>query len=445
MTLEERLNEQPYQGYAYAYPHKMAYRKLEPEIPLEPLWAREDREALFLYVHIPFCEVRCGFCNLFTTTNANSGYVEAYLEALGRQMKTVGELLGAHRFARAAFGGGTPTFLSEQELERLFALVDTHLSGPKVGASVSFEMSPATVTPEKLRLLIERRVTRASIGVQSFVDGEVRAIGRPQDPREVTLALDRIRGAGFRVFNLDLIYGAANQTPASWRYSLEQAFRYRPEEIYLYPLYVRPLTGLDRLHREPSDLRLQLYREGREFLLANGYRQISMRLFRRAGTQTELSEGPIYCCQEDGMLGFGAGARSYTQSLHYSSEYAVGRDGVRGIIEEFNGRTAAQFASADYGCFLDREEQQRRYVIKSLLRCDGLDLDVYRERFQTEALTDFPCLKDLKELGLAVLTEGEEVGKKLILTEAGLERSDTIGPWLFSAEMQSRMEDFDLV
>jgi len=69
VTLAERLQLQPFQGYAYSYPHKMAYRRFDPVLPLQPLWEREDRDSLFLYVHIPFCEMRCGFCNLFTTTS----------------------------------------------------------------------------------------------------------------------------------------------------------------------------------------------------------------------------------------------------------------------------------------------------------------------------------------------------------------------------------------
>ncbi len=440
MTLAERLQLQPYQGYAYAYPHKMAYRRLEPSVPLAPVWAEEDREALFLYVHVPFCEMRCGFCNLFTTTNPAPSHVETYLAAIGRQMQTMGEILGPHRFARVAFGGGTPTYLSEHELERLFALIDVHLGGIFPGTPVSFEMSPATVSAAKMKLLVELGVTRASIGVQSFLPEEVRAIARPQDPTTVARALECMRSAGFQILNVDLIYGAPNQALESWRLSLKEALQYRPEEIYLYPLYVRPLTGLDRLQREPSDLRLELYREGREFLLSNGYRQVSMRLFRREGTSVEPPEGPVYCCQEDGMLGIGPGARSYTRSLHYSSEYAVGRSGINEIIADFTNRSAGQFAVADYGCVVNLEEQKRRYLIKSLLRADGIDFAAYFERFEAELWGDFPMLSELVEHGLA-----EQYDARCILTPAGLERSDTIGPWLFSAEMQVRMDDYELV
>lgn len=440
MTLAERLAQDAFQGYAYAYPHKMAYAPLEPPRPLDTLWAGEDQDALFLYVHLPFCEMRCGFCNLFTTTGARADRVESYLGALERQMRVVGNALGPHHFARAAFGGGTPTFLSERELERLFAAVRQHLGTFAKGMPVSFEMSPATVTESKLRLLRAQGVTRASIGVQSFLLEETKALGRPQKRETVIEALTLMRGAGFPLLNIDLIYGIPNQTPRSWEESLREALRFDPEELYLYPLYVRPLTGLEKLQRHPSDSRLELYRQGRDLLLAQGYEQISMRLFRRAGVSAGVSDGPLYCCQEDGMVGFGAGARSYTRALHYSTEYAVGRSGVQEIIDDFIESSDSSFAVANYGCTLSEEEQRRRYVIKSLLRRDGLDLEAYQAAFGTGALTDFPQLHELSEHGLAELH-----GPRLSLTATGLERSDTIGPWLFSADMRQRMEQFELV
>ena len=111
-TLSERLSDDPFQGYAYAYPHKTAYRHFPQPIPLKSIWQDEPRDALFLYAHLPFCEMRCGFCNLFTTTNPAVGLVPHYLTALEIQLSSTVEALGDHRFARGAIGGGTPTFIS---------------------------------------------------------------------------------------------------------------------------------------------------------------------------------------------------------------------------------------------------------------------------------------------------------------------------------------------
>jgi oxygen-independent coproporphyrinogen-3 oxidase len=426
-----------FQGYAYAYPHKTAYRPLAPPVPLREGWAAEDKDALFLYAHVPFCEMRCGFCNLFTTAHPEDGLVAGYLSALERQAAAVSAALGkGARFARVAVGGGTPTFLEPAELEWLFRILHGAFA-IAAGAPIAVELSPQTVTRERLAVLRQWGVTRVSLGVQSFVETETRALGRAQRPEEARRALAQLREAEFPVLNLDLIYGLEGQTAASWRESLAAALEHSPEEIYLYPLYVRSLTGLGSHGKAPSDERLALYRQGRAALLARGYRQVSMRLFR-APHHAEPG-GPEYCCQEDGMVGVGAGARSYTAALHYSSEWAVSRPGVRAILDDYLRRGAAQFEVADYGCALNPAEQRRRYVIKSLLRADGLDDAAYTGWFGSVVDEDFPQLAELDQLGAA-----EWSGGVRRLTAQGLEWSDVIGPWLFSAKMAARMESFAL-
>jgi oxygen-independent coproporphyrinogen III oxidase len=289
-----------------------------------------------------------------------------------------------------------------------------------------------------LALLKQRGVTRASLGVQSFIESETRTLGRPQKPAIVHQALERLVSAGFPVLNIDLIYGAQGQTVSSWLESLRSAMIYAPEEVFLYPLYVRPLTGLGRIGRDPSDTRLALYQAGRDFLLAHGYRQISMRLFRRQDAEIDGSDP--YCCQEDGMVGLGAGARSYTREVHYCTEYAVGRSGIMDIIRDYMGRSAQEHSAAIYGCRLTLAEQRRRYVIKSLLRVDGLCSRAYGAWFGTALDTDFPQLTELLDHGLAVRSVEGVIG----LTPSGFERADTIGPWLYSEAVVDEMQSYDL-
>ena len=429
------LSGGPYASYTYAYPHKTAYRTLSPAVPLHEAWANEDRSALFLYLHIPFCEMRCGFCNLFTVANAPVPLEQTYLNALERQAEVVKDALGDATFSRIALGGGTPTYLTAPDLERVFDLLSTTFGATPAALPTSVESSPATATPERLLVLRERGVSRVSIGVQSFVETEVRSVGRAQRNAEVALALDSIRAAGIPELNIDLIYGLAHQTPESWLFSLQEALRWSPEELFLYPLYVRPLTGIGRLGRSWDDERLELYRLGRDFLLAAGYLQTSMRRFQQANLP--VGSEPEYICQQDGMVGLGCGARSYTRSLHYSSEYAVGAVGVREILQDFVARPTESFASASHGLHLSLNEQRRRYLLQSLLHIGGLNLEGYRALFGGDVLADFPALAQLPDVGLARLEGGV-----LRLTPAGLERSDAIGPWLYSPEVQALSEDY---
>lgn len=434
-SLAQRLSQEGYDGYAYAYPHKTAYRPLDPPVPLAEAWKTEDKRRILLYVHLPFCEMRCGFCNLFTTVQPGVSLVDQTLAAIHRQSEIVAREIQAEGVAQAAFGGGTPSFLTESQLEALFRKLDQDWPIPWDRIPISFEVSPGTVTASKLALLRSRGVDRISLGVQSFVPEDLVALKRPQPKGELAMACELIRNAGFKVFNIDLIYGATGQDATRWQSSLEQALAWRPEEIYLYPLYVGKLTHLDRSGRRPGDDRRERYRQARDFLVGSGYRQISMRLFRRS----EVRRDSEHCCQEDGMVGLGPGARSYTRGLHYSTEYAVGQGGVRLIIENFNQRTQADFAEADYGAVLDQTEQKRRFVIKSLLRSEGVSPASYRRLFGSYLDADFPELGELSRMELA-----ENDGHTWRLTSSGLEASDTIGPWLYSPETEERMAAYQL-
>ncbi|MFC9998771.1 STM4012 family radical SAM protein [Nocardia sp. NPDC127526] len=436
----------PYQSYVYAYPHKTAYRPLHPRPALAELWKGEPRQALSLYLHIPFCEVRCGFCNLFTRVGAPDGLTGRYLDALTRQAVAVREALGDEepvRFANAAFGGGTPTFLEAGELERLCDTAELVMGADLRAIPLSVEASPATATADRLAVLAERGATRVSLGVQSFIDEEARAAVRPQRRADVEAALGRIRAAGIPILNIDLIYGIDGQSSSSWRQSLDAALAWRPEEIYLYPLYVRPLTGLDR-HADPAvserdwdAQRLRLYGEGRDHLLARGYEQVSMRMFRRLDAPPQ---GPDdYACQTDGMIGLGCGARSYTSGLHYSFDYAVSMREVRAIIDDYAATT--DFSRATVGHAIDEDEARRRFLLQSLLQAAGFAAADYRERFGADPHQDFPGeLRTLAERGWLA----DPAAAHLRLTPAGLSYSDAIGPEFFSPAVRSAMSAYEL-
>lgn len=439
----------PYRSYVYAYPHKTAYRPLPGPAPtLAGLWRNEPKDALSLYAHIPFCEVRCGFCNLFTRIGAPDELTTRYLDALDRQATAVREALGDGepvRFATAAFGGGTPTFLTAAELERLCDIAEKRMGVDLRAVPLSVETSPSTATADRLALLAERGATRLSIGVQSFVEAEARAAVRPQRRADVEAALGRIRDTGVPVLNIDLIYGIDGQTEDSWRSSLDAALAWRPEELYLYPLYVRPLTGLGRISpaerlradREWDELRLRLYRYGRDHLLGQGYEQVSMRMFRRADA---VPLGPDdHACQTDGMIGLGCGARSYTSALHYSFDYAVDMREIRSIIDTYT--ETEDFSRAEVGRAVDEDEARRRHLLQSLLQAGGMPLAGYEERFGSSPFADFSEeLGRFEDLGWL---DGDAPSGLLRLSPEGLAHSDGLGPELFSPSVRAAMAAYE--
>lgn len=427
----EQLGGEPYRAYVYGYPHKTAYRPFARERRLAELFAGEPTDALFLYLHVPFCERRCGYCNLFARAGLRAGEGEAYLAALRRQARAVRRALPAARFARLAVGGGTPSALGAAGLDALLALAEEELGAACAAVPASVELSPAGAAPALLDVLERRGAARVSLGVQSFAEAELRAIGRPRPAGEAEAALERLRARRFPVLSVDLMYGIPGQDERSFAASLAAALAAEPEEVFLYPLYVRAGTPLHG-RAAPGSARRALYRLGRDLLAARGYRQRSMRQFTRPAA---LHEPGDYRYQDDGMIGLGCGARSYTSRVHWSEPYAVDPRGVAAILSGWMARTEEDFLRVRHGFELDEDDARRRWVLLGLL-AEGVDRARYRARFGGEPERHLPELDRLSGLGLTV-----REGELLRLSALGLELSDAVGPALFSPRVRALMAE----
>ncbi|MCI5058713.1 MAG: STM4012 family radical SAM protein [Flavobacteriales bacterium] len=420
-----------YQQYAYSYPHKHAYRKLAQPINLQEVWKNEDNANLFAYMHIPFCSVRCGFCNLFTISNPKDG-TDRFLEALNKEALTYRDLLPDLQFEEYAIGGGTPTFLDEKAFESMLSIFAENLKVNTKDKYGSIEASPNTINAEKIALIETFGIDRISMGVQSWIEEETKLLGRPQQLSKVKFAVENIAKSKVPEFNLDLIYGIHQQTEQTWIYSLERTLNYRPTEIYLYPLYTRPLTGLEKMQNQGDDIRLKLYRIGRDFLLENGYHQVSMRCFRRTDKPLHKNN---YKSSIHGMVGIGSGARSYTKNLHYSTNYAVSRKATKEIIHAYG---EASFEQVRYGIFLDLEERVRRFIIKSLIDGGSLDMQLFETEFNFNVI-ELDIINQLFEQNWIM-----ENGGIIQLTNEGMEKEDLIGPMLFTPKVKELMKKFQL-
>ena len=426
-----------FQSYLYSYPHKTAYRTFEEKLDLKELWAAEKKHALYLYTHIPFCRMKCSFCNLFTVSHPKEDLVSLYLKKIQLEAEVVRDALGDFNFAGYAIGGGTPSHLEVSQLEQLFNVYTDTLGLDLKNTPGSFEISPDTINDEKLNFLSQHGVQRLSIGIQSFIESEARSVGRVQPETLMEPLLEKISSYQFPVFNLDLIYGIPGQTPETWLASLQKAVQFQPTEIFLYPLYVRPLTSIFKKHIsiQNEDIRSTLYRIGRDFLQENGYVQDSMRLFRKP--VDGLRESSEYSCQEDGMIGLGTNARSYTTDVHYSTEYAVSKPNVAAIIDDYVAKERADFMTVNYGIRLSEDDRKRRYLIKSLLKAQGLDGAHYQSIYGTDVYTEFPELQILLEMNLA-----QENAGRMQLQGEGMAYSDLIGHWFISPAVKNKMQEY---
>jgi oxygen-independent coproporphyrinogen-3 oxidase len=212
--------------------------------------AGADRRDLGVYIHVPFCAVRCGYCDFTTYTAAELGggaTQAAYAATAAREVALAARVLGraglpARPVSTVFFGGGTPTLLPPGDLLALLGAVE-RTWGLAVGAEVTTEANPDSVTPGALRALADGGVTRVSFGMQSAVPHVLATLDRTHDPARLPAVVGWAREAGLAV-SVDLIYGTPGETPADWSASLEAALALEPDHVSAYALVVEPGTRL---------------------------------------------------------------------------------------------------------------------------------------------------------------------------------------------------------
>jgi putative oxygen-independent coproporphyrinogen III oxidase len=265
-----------------------------------------------LYVHVPFCLTRCGYCD-FNAYAGLSHLGPAYAEALRREADLHAEAWAGVRFVSIFLGGGTPTTLLP---ETIAALIRSFRERFDIApdAEVTSEANPDTVDRSYLERLRAAGITRLSMGVQSFDPAVLVSLERVHSADSARRAYADARAAGFEDVNLDFIYGSRGETPASWRRTLEEAVTLGPDHVSCYALTIEPGTPLGQkvatgrnLAPDP-DLQADLYEAACERLGAAGYEHYEVSNWARPGHDCLHNlgywEGRPY-------LGLGAGAHSY--------------------------------------------------------------------------------------------------------------------------------------
>ena len=199
-------------------------------------------DPLGLYIHIPFCEKKCPYCD-FNTYAGLHGLFQATVDALCREMEQWRAQLGPRPLTSVFLGGGTPTVLNDHQLAQLFEAVHRCFT-LKPACEITCEANPGTVDRPKFKTLRSLGVNRLSIGVQSFQPQELKFLGRIHDVDDVVRAFHAARDADFTNINLDFIFGLPEQSLANWQATVEQALMLGPEHLSLYSLIVEPDTPL---------------------------------------------------------------------------------------------------------------------------------------------------------------------------------------------------------
>jgi len=280
----------------------------------------DDGSALGLYIHIPFCQAKCLYCD-FNSYPGLDDLFDDYAAALTREMEQAVQA----RVATIYLGGGTPTVLPLSHLARILEAARRTFA-VDAGAEISLEANPGTVDAAKLDGLLALGVNRLSLGIQSFDDRELQLLGRIHSAAQATAAFRAARQVGFRNVNLDLLYGLPRQPLAAWQASLERALDLQPDHLSLYALTVEagtPLAGAIACGELPApdpDLAADMYELAQEVLAAAGFVHYEISNWAR-GSEFRCRHNLTYWRNEP-YLGFGAGAHSWLDGRRWSSTSA---------------------------------------------------------------------------------------------------------------------------
>jgi oxygen-independent coproporphyrinogen-3 oxidase len=332
-----------------------------------------------LYVHIPFCKSKC------------ESRFDDYLDALRLEMLQY----RGHRVGTVFIGGGTPSLLQPRQLRTLLIDIRENFNCRSV-VEFSIESNPESLTDEKLHIMRSNGVNRLSIGLQSMNDRNLRFLGRVHSVFDSCTAMAGARRLGFSNINIDMIYGLPGQTILEWQLELQQALRFNPEHISIYPLTIEDgtvfaLAGV----KVDNDAQAEIYEWTMDFMQAHGYEQYEISNWSKTGYRCR--HNLIYWSNKE-YIGIGAGAASYFTGVRrtntgivdgYISAITLGKDASneREVIGESTfaaEEMILKLRTAD-GVML-RHDIKRRYgaVIKSLtdrklLSCGGSVLRLTRQ------------------------------------------------------------------
>lgn len=276
-----------------------------------------------LYVHIPFCLKKCYYCD-FACYAGQERHLDAYLEALETELAAYPAGLPVRTIY---LGGGTPSILSARQLERLTRAIESHFS-VLPGSERTMEVNPGTGGPDLWHAAKELGFTRLSLGVQSFDDALLRAIGRDHAVADVYRTYTAMRQAGIDNLSLDLIYALPGQSMAQWEATLDAALALDPEHFSVYGLILEETTVFGAWHRKgklglaPEELEVAMGDRLIARMAEAGYARYEISSWAKPGRQAVHNR--LYW-RNEAYLGLGTGAHSYWQGRRYENP--------RGLLE----------------------------------------------------------------------------------------------------------------
>ena len=365
-----------------------------------------------IYIHIPFCKRRCIYCDFFSTTQSDQK--STYVRALCEELRIRKDYLQKEDIETIYLGGGTPSQLSQKELESIFTTI-YNIYKVKEDAEITLEANPDDLTPEYVTMLRQLPINRISMGIQTFQENTLKLLHRRHTAQQAVEAFYRCREAGFQNISIDLMYGLPGETLETWIHDLKQAIDLHPEHISAYHLIYEEGTVLWKLREEcqvkeaDEDLSVSLFSTLIDMLTQAGYQHYEISNFCLPGLHSQHNSS--YWTGKN-YLGCGPSAHSYNG---FSRQW-----NVASLDKYMTGISSGQpdFELEE----LDLYTRYNDFVITSIRTCWGMPLS----RLQTEYGEELYhyCLRMAKpHLEQGVLQLQDEVLK---LTSKGIFVSDGI-------------------
>ncbi|HHX01471.1 MAG TPA: oxygen-independent coproporphyrinogen III oxidase [Firmicutes bacterium] len=329
---------------------------------------------LGVYVHIPFCARKCSYCD-FHSVVAEGSMIEQYLQALANEIDHWARRVDGSVCTTLYLGGGTPTVLTSDQLNRLLTSLVTAFDF-QPGFEFTVEANPGTLTPDKAQVLTEAGVNRISLGAQAYDNQLLRRIGRIHTADQIYTSVDLVRKSGIDNINLDLIEGLPGQTLRQWQATLKEAVQLEPAHISCYSLILEENTPFYQEYQAgklslPSEAAAaDMFACTQDYLPQMGYHHYEISNYAKPGRKAQHN---LIYWQTYPYLGLGSGAHGYYNQIRYSNT-----DDLDQYIRSWL-RHQPDWATWEP---VDKDQAMDEMMFLGLRLVDGVDLNLFHQRFQ---------------------------------------------------------------
>ena len=381
---------------------------------------------LGVYIHIPFCASKCGYCDFYSLSGCDH-MMPDYQDALIDHIEESAQSLKSYEVDSVYFGGGTPSFYGADRIVEIFNTLKLN-GNVRLDSEVTVECNPDSTSLNALKLLREEGVNRLSLGVQSANNDLLKLIGSRHNFQQVKRSMQDARDAGFENISLDLIYGLPSQSKSDWAETLARIIELHPEHISCYGLKLEEGTPMyERYKGSPilpdDDEQADMYFYAADVLERYGYKQYEISNFAAKGFESKHN---LKYWNLDDYMGFGPGAHSCVGNLRYSfvkdlKQYISGVARGVSIIDEYRQ--------------IDPLERAVEYIMLGMRTSNGISEHDYRTRCQCDWRPIHKVLLAFAEKGWA-----EKTGDRWHFTVPGYLISNTLIGILLEAQAGGRVE-----